>query len=428
MKEIRNKESSIVSDKAPNLKSRILLGLLALVTVGMLAGCSGTVSAEAVVETPVPAVAQQAGNGVVAEAVIEPAHWSELRVPMDSSGEVVEVLVNEGDVVSKGDLLVRLDPTDAELAIQQAEAAISLVQAQLARVKAGSRPEEIAVTEARLAAMEAALSQAVAHRNTLANGEAEAAIVAAQAALATALAEQKQSFNQHEQTMVCYDFNVPGGGEKTICPALGTYEEQARFALHAADDGLEAAQLRLAAAENQAVAGLRDANAGIQGAEAQRDATEAQLELQRAGSQPERIASAEAQVARAEAALAAAEAAMARTFIRAPFDGVVVKVHVDTGDTSVPGQVLVLLASSDRLQVRTKDLTELDVVRVAEGQPVVVTLDALPGRPLAGHVVRVGRQSEDYRGDPAYPVTVELDEDVLELRWGMTAMVEIDTE
>jgi multidrug resistance efflux pump len=133
-------------------------------------------------------------------------------------------------------------------------------------------------------------------------------------------------------------------------------------------------------------------------------------------------------VVRAKAALAAAEAALARTFVRAPFDGVVVEVHVDAGDTPMPSQVLVLLATLDQLQVRTKDLTELDVVRVTEGQPVVVTLDALPGRSLVGHVVRVGWQAEDYRGDPAYPVIVELDEDVPELRWGMTAMVEIDTE
>ncbi len=411
------------------MKSKqVLLGLLVLATVGVLVGCSGTASAEAVAATSVPAVAQQAGNVVLAEAVVEPAHWSELRLPFDGGGTVVEVLVNEGNVVSEGDLLVRLDPTDAELAIRRAEAAMSLVRAQLARAKAGPRLEEIAVTEAQLVAMQAALSQAVAQRDTRANGEAEAAIVAAQAALAAALAEQKQSYNQHEQTMECYDFQTSGGGEKTVCPALGTYEELARFALHAADGGLAAAQLRLASAENQAQTWLRDANAGVRGAVARRDATEAQLELQRAGSQPESIASAEAQVARAEATLAAAEAALARAFVRAPFAGVVVEVHVDAGDTPVPSQVLVLLGTLDQLWVRTKDLTELDVVRVAVGQPVVVTLDALPGRPLTGRVARVGRQAEDYRGDPTYPVIVELDEDVLELCWGMTAMVEIDVE
>jgi hypothetical protein len=88
----------------------------------------------------------------------------------------------------------------------------------------------------------------------------------------------------------------------------------------------------------------------------------------------------------------------------------------------------VVLATLDRLQARTVDLTELDVARVAEGQPVVVKVDALPDAPLSGHVLRIDEQSEDYRGDVVYPVIVELDEDAPELRWGMTAMVEIAAE
>jgi hypothetical protein len=58
----------------------------------------------------------------------------------------------------------------------------------------------------------------------------------------------------------------------------------------------------------------------------------------------------------------------------------------------------------------------------------VVTLDALPDVQLKGHVVRIGLQSVDYRGDVTYPVTVELDDAAPELRWGMTAAVEIEAD
>ena len=54
-------------------------------------------------------------------------------------------------------------------------------------------------------------------------------------------------------------------------------------------------------------------------------------------------------------------------------------------------------------QARTTDLTELDVTRV-------------------------GLQSVDYRGDVTYPVIIVLDESVPELRWGMTAVAEIETK
>jgi HlyD family secretion protein len=106
----------------------------------------------------------------------------------------------------------------------------------------------------------------------------------------------------------------------------------------------------------------------------------------------------------------------------------VVEVNVDLGDAVTSGEVALVLATLDRLQARTVELTELDVARVAEGQAAVVMVDALPGVQLSGHVMRIGLQSEDYRGDVTYPVTVELDEAAPELYWGMTAMVEIEAD
>jgi multidrug efflux pump subunit AcrA (membrane-fusion protein) len=225
--------------------------------------------------------------------------------------------------------------------------------------------------------------------------------------------------------MECFDVNLPDGSERTICPALGRFEEQSRFAMHAADAALAAAQAQLDAAQYGATTQHRAAQAGVQSATAQRDALRARLDLLEAGSTPEQIAAFEARVAQAEASLAAARAALERTEIRAPFDGVVTQITVETGDTAVPGQVIVVLATLDRLQAHTTDLVELDVAQVSEGQAVLVTVDALPGLDAQGHVVRVGEQGVNYQGDVTYPVFVELDEDAPGLRWGMTAVVRI---
>ena len=191
---------------------------------------------------------------------------------------------------------------------------------------------------------------------------------------------------------------------------------------------MEAAQAQVQAAQNQAGVLLRDAGADVQAATARRDALQAALDLQRAGSSPEMIAAAEARVGQAEAVLAAAEAALARTSIRAPFAGHVAEIAADVGDTAAPGQVLVVVATLDRLCVRTNDLAELDVVRVAVGQRVVMTPDALPDRSFAGHVVRVDQQSEALRGDVTYPVLIAPNEALDALRWGMTVQVEIDVD
>ncbi|MGD2177311.1 MAG: biotin/lipoyl-binding protein [Anaerolineae bacterium] len=395
-----------------------------LVGALLLAGCNGEAT-ETVPAEEVPPVAEGTGV-VVAEALVEPARWTELRAPTDG-GQIVDVAVTQGDDLSEGDLLVMIDPVDAELTVEQAEAALAQAEAQLLRVRAGARPEEIAVTEARLEVARAAVAEAEARCDRLSGGEAGADIAMAQAAVAAAEAEEKQAFYAHERTMKCFTFTW-GDEKRTICPALGRPEEGTRYAWQASQDTLEAARTQLRGAQDQAAARIRDANAAVAAALAQEKALQADVDLQKAGSLPEQIAAAEADVRKAEASLEAAEAALANTSIRAPFDASVVEVTVEVGDTAAPGQVLVVLATLDQLQVRTKDLIELDVVRVAVSQPVTVTLDALPDTPLNGQVARIDEQSEDYRGDVTYPVIIELLRGTEDLRWGMTASVEIDVE
>ncbi len=399
-------------------------GLLILIVVGLLAGCAGaTVTTEPGVEETLRAPIREDEGVVSAEASIVPARWSELRFA--SGGEVFEVLVTEGDVVVEDDLLVRFDPTDAELAVQAAEARLALAEAQLAQVVAGARMEQIAVVEAQLVVAQVAISRTLAQQGLLTAGATDVQIATAQSSVASAQAQQRQALNLHDRTLECFDVNLPDGSELTICPALGRPEEQSRFAMHAADATLSAARAQLDAAQYGATTQFRAAQAGVQSATAQRDALRARLDLLKAGSTPEQIAAFEARVAQAEASLAAARAALERTEIRAPFDGVVTQITVEAGDTAMPGQVIVVLATLDRLQARTTDLVEFDVAQVAEGQAVIVTVDALPGLELQGHIARIGEQGVNYQGDVTYPTFVELDVDAPGLCWGMTALVRI---
>jgi multidrug efflux pump subunit AcrA (membrane-fusion protein) len=384
--------------------------MVLVVGVLLLAGCGGAGgTAEPTAEAE--AIARDTEGKVIAEAVVEPARWSDLR--FTTGGTVVRVSVEPGDEVSAGDLLVELDRTDLALAVQEAEAAVASAQAQLAQVQAGSRLEEIAAAEHQLADAVAALARATAQRDQFAAGTTAAEIAAAQAEVAQAQAEQRAVEELHRKAYKDKD-------EET--------RKQADYQLHAAREAVAAAQAKLAAAQGGAGARLRDAGAGVSAASAQRDVAQAELDLLKAGVTPEEVAVSEAAVRQAEVAVATAEDALGRTEIRAPFAGVVTKANVEAGETAAPGDVVVVLARLDRLQARTIDLTELDVARVTEGQPVVVTVDALPGVELRGHVAWIGLRSEDYRGDVVYPVIVELDEDAPGLRWGMTAVVEIETD
>jgi len=391
-------------------------------SAGAISGVRGGKSEE---EAEVPGEPiQDDRDSVLAEGVVEPDRWVDLRFL--SGGTIIEVLVEEGDYVEDGQPLVRVDPTDALLAVRQAEAALSAAKARLALARAGARPEQIAVIEAQLAVAEATVAQAAGRRDEQAATSTEADVIAAQAEVLRANADYREAAEAHEDTLKCFEIGLYDGSEREICPALGPYEETARHAMDAAYAALQATQSQLDTVEEVAQAELGEAEAVLFAAIHQRDALKAELEWALSGSRSEEIAVAEAQVSKAEAALAQAQAMVEDTLIEAAFDGTVVEVTVNPGDQVLAGDVGVTVATLDRLQVVTTDLTEYDVVDVGVGQPAIVWLDADPGNVLNGHVTRIERQNTDRWGDVIYAVSIELDDAVpSSWRWGMTAQVEI---
>jgi HlyD family secretion protein len=400
--------------------------ILALAAIVLVACSQAAEPQGALEETFDPAAAAALSGQIIAEGTVEPVRWSELHY--GPGGTVVEVLAQLGDTVAQDDVLVSFDATDARLAVQEAEAALAMAEAGLARTKTGARPEEIAVADAQVAAGDAVLAQAAAQRDQLNAGATDAQVAAAQAEFAAAQAQQLAADDAHDATMRCFEFKLSDGTKDKICPALGTYEELTRFQLQAADDALAAAQAQLDAAQGGSEAQLRAAQSAVGSAAAQRDAAQSAYDLLLAGATVEEIAAAEAQVAQAQAALAAAEATLDRTKIRAPFAGTVAQIEVDPGDTASPGALIAVVGTLDRLQVRTIDLTELDVARVAVGQSASVEPDGLPDVKLGGSVLRIDKQSVDYRGDVTYPVIIELQDTDPALRWGMTTLLRIQTD
>ena len=76
--------------------------------------------------------------------------WAEVNVVPKMPGRVAQVLVEVGDGVAVGDLLVQLEDEELSLQVKQAEAAVASAQAALARMQAGARPEEIEQAESAL--------------------------------------------------------------------------------------------------------------------------------------------------------------------------------------------------------------------------------------------------------------------------------------
>src|SRR5439155_21716198 len=119
-----------------------------------------------------------ASKAVVAEAKVVPLHSAALSLPI--GGMVAEVLVGEGDQVTVGQVIARLDATQLQARVAGAKAALAEAQANYENLKTGATPEQIAEAEAQLAAAQAQYQRTAASVTTADVAAAQAQIQASQ--------------------------------------------------------------------------------------------------------------------------------------------------------------------------------------------------------------------------------------------------------
>jgi len=73
--------------------------------------------------------------------------------------------------------------------------------------------------------------------------------------------------------------------------------------------------------------------------------------------------------------------------------------------------------------VETTDLTELNVDKIALGQPAMIRFDAIPGLDIIGRVTKIKPFGENRQGDVVYTVVLQLEQADPRLKWNMTASV-----
>ena len=239
--------------------------------------------------------------------------------------QAIDVLVSDTQSVKKGDILVKLDPTNAKIAVAQAEADLA---------EARRRFRQTDATSDSLAAQVQARS---------------ADIVQARAQLATAQADlEKARVDLQRREALVADGAVSG-------------------------DEVTAAQTAYASAR----AALRLAQAGVKTAEATRGAATGQLEANQAlvrGSTEDT----DPAVLAAKARLESAKLDLERTTIRAPIDGVVTKRQVQVGQRVAQGSPIMSIVPISQVYVDA-NFKEKQLRGVRIGMPAKVTSDLYGG-------------------------------------------------
>jgi HlyD family secretion protein len=424
-------------------------GLLTSVGLG---GGTATPAADGAVGLPEAAAplapGQAVGGFVVADARVVPVQEANLSLP--TGGIVKELMVQEGEAVEVGQVLLRLDDAQQKVAVARAQAELQRAQARLQQVLAGPRTAEVESAQAALdaasaryerlagaslpgniAEAEAGVAVAQASLAQLLEGPSEEQIINARAALASAQAELSRRQSAYN--------------EIRWRPDIGATSQSAN--LQRATIEYEAAQARLDDLQSGPTQGeMAGANAQIRRSQAQLNAlraampqelreaeanvrsSQAQLDLLLAGARDEEVAAAEADVASATASLQQALVSLADTELRAPFAGAVAQLNINAGEQVSPNAPVVVLADLANWQVETEDLTELDVVGVTATTPVMLTFDAIPDLEIPGRVKYIRPLGTDNRGDIVYAVVIEPTQQDRRLLWNMTAVAEFQVE
>jgi HlyD family secretion protein len=143
------------------------------------------------------------------------------------------------------------------------------------------------------------------------------------------------------------------------------------------------------------------------------------------------VLSAEANLAIAMAELKLQQADLSKSTIYAPIDGVVLTRSVDPGQTvasSLQAPVLFVIAADLAKMELKAAIDEADIGTVKPGQKASFTVDAFPGRTFDADIRDIAYASVTTDGVVTYDARLDVDNEELLLRPGMTATVSVTTK
>ena len=299
------------------------------------------------------------------------------------AGNVIEVRAEDEQIVNAGDVLVRLDPRDYEVALAKAQADLGDAEAALE-----SSRIDIPITATNTASQ---LKTATSSR-----ADATAFVLGAQRQLTATRARLESSQAQVREA----EANLKKDADDVArYKLLVDKNEIPRQQYDTAVSTAAAAQ----AALDARVAAVREAEQNIVVAQsaveqANQRITQADASIESASTAPKQVAvsearakSAAAQVAQKKALVEQAKLNLTYCTIVAPVAGIVGKKTVELGQNISPGQQLMALVPLDDIWV-IANFKETQLSRMQPGQRVRVAVDAY-GREYNGKIVAVGGAS-----------------------------------
>jgi multidrug resistance efflux pump len=353
----------------------------------------------------------KSADGVIAKCKLVPKQFVDLS--FNTNGLINEVLVQEGDIVTEGQVLARLSNLE-QIGASIAAAELDVLNAQQSLDELYmNAPVEAAEALKELADTPVEVTDAERQLEGLTKGEvSQADIDIAKANVAFAEKKKDDAWRVYEPYA-----NKPE--ESLIRANLLTKYSEAQKEYDAAVRKLN--QLEGTASE----AKIAQAEADLALARVKYENAQRRYEILKNGPEPDQVALANAQLTNAEAQLASAQAALNDMELKAPFSGTIVSSDLVKGQYVAPGVPVVKVADFSDWQVETTNLTELNIVYLQEGNRALIVFDALPDLQLPGTLTRIQSLGENLQGDIVYKAVFNLDQIDDRLKWNMTCSADI---
>lgn len=361
---------------------------------------------------------------VSATGAIEPE--GEVSLIFRGAGRVREVLIKDGETVTADQILARLETEDLDLALAQAETGLRISKEQLERLKIPVDATDIVAAQAAVASAEAnitsaqaAVTSAQANYNSLQTGPSEDQKRAASSTLERARVMRDQAQAAYDQVATRPEIGLLPQSVQLQQATIDYETAEANYRVTTAP----ATEAQLAAANAQIV----QSQAAVAQARAALAQAQASLAKLQRGPVASDLAVAEAQVTQAELSVQQAKLTRENTALISPIAGVVTQLNITPGELPNAARPAVVVTDLSQFHINIT-VDEIDISSLAEGQPVRVTLDAMPDATLDGHIDNISDTPVSGSSGVSYRVRVVIDEANVPLRSGLSATASIVTQ
>ena len=282
-------------------------------------------------------------------------------------GKIVQLSIEQGDSVRAGALIAQIEKIDYEVALSQVQASWEKAKNELSRALA-----EKGLTGKRVAGG-VATAEVVLRQAEDSLRKAEASLQAARARIKETRAEMTNAERQHQRGKKLFQEGfISADREDELSTALKMAESRYQVALEN---------------EKEAEGVVRVAQAELR--KGRLDVTLSQEEWAQITLQDRTLKVLEAKIKEIEEEVKAARIRLEETTILSPIDGVISKRIVNLGEMIQPGQAIAFVNDPHQCWV-VANIEETQIRKIRVDSPVLVEVDAYPGKTLHGKVIAIG--------------------------------------